>query len=347
MDRRWILVAATWWLTVTATGGAQDVVNTAKRKLTGTVSRATATDVTVSVGSVSESVPVNEIESITFKDEPAGLVKVRGEIAAGRYEQALAAIEKIELADSARAEVKQDMEFYKAMAAARLALEGQREIAAAGKDLAAFASAYPDSYHHFEASAVVGDLLLAVGQFAKAREYYERLSAKAPWPDYKMRSAVAVGRAWLAEGKADAALKSFEAALAANATGPRADAYRRAAAAGKARCLAEANQPQEAIRLADDVIAQADPADVELLAEAYNAKGIALRRAGKLQEALFALLHVDTLYADARQAHAVALVHLVQLWKEVKRPDRAVEAQRALESLYKESPWLKALKEQK
>jgi len=347
VDRRWIRVAAAWWLTVAATGGAQDVVNAGKRKITGTVSRITATEVTVSVGTVSESVPVNRIDSITFKDEPAALAKVRGEIAADRYEQALAVMEKIELPESARAEVKRDVEFYKALAAARLALEGQGEITAAGKDMAAFASAYPDSYHHFEASAVVGDLLLAAGQFAKAREYYERLSARVPWPDYKARAAVVVGRAWLAEGKADAALKSFEAALAATASLPQADAYRRAATVGKARCLAEANQPQEAIRLADSVIAQADPADVELLAEAYNAKGIALQRAGRLQEALFALLHVDTLYADARQAHAVALVHLVQLWKELKRPDRAVEAQRALETLYKDSPWIKALKEQK
>ncbi len=343
MDRRWILAAACW-LTVAATGAAQDVVNAGKRKIPGTVSRITATEVTVSVGTFSESVPANQIDSITFKDEPAGLAKVRGEIAAGRYEQALAAIEKIELPESARAEVKRDVEFYKALAAARLALEGQGEIAAAGKDMAAFASAYTDSYHHFEASAVVGDLLLAAGQFAKAREYYERLSARVPWADYKARAAVGVGRAWLAEGKADAALKSFEAALAA-ASLSQAAAYRSAATVGKARCLAETNQPQEAIRLADGVIAQADPADVELLAEAYNAKGIALRKAGKPQEALFALLHVDTLYADARQAHAVALVHLVPLWKELKRPDRAVEAQRALDRLYTDSPWLKALKE--
>ncbi len=121
------------------------------------------------------------------------------------------------------------------------------------------------------------------------------------------------------------------------------EAGRRIAGLGKARCQMEKGETDAAIQAADAAIGDADPEDAEVLAAAYNLKGIALARAGKKQEALFALLRVDTLYSEAREAHAEALYHLVPLWKELKRPDRAQEAQNTLGSQYKETHWYKSL----
>ena len=71
-------------------------------------------------------------------------------------------------------------------------------------------------------------MLVATGKYEASRDYYGRV-ANAPWPDYKMRSAVAVGRALLAEGQVDDALNSFETALGTEAKGESADRQRLAA----------------------------------------------------------------------------------------------------------------------
>ena len=71
--------------------------------------------------------------------------------------------------------------------------------------------------------------------------------------------------------------------------------------------------------------------------------GAALAEAGRTQEALFAFLHVDTLYSSDGDAHAEALYHLVQVWQDLKNFARMQETRRILEDQYKESRWCKAL----
>jgi tetratricopeptide (TPR) repeat protein len=113
-----------------------------------------------------------------------------------------------------------------------------------------------------------------------------------------------------------------------------------AAMLGKARCLAESNQAAEAIRRIDEVIAKAADDDADLLARAYIAKGAVLKKSGKLQDALLALLRVDTLYAQANEdAHAEALYHLVGLWMDLKNPGRSAEAKKTLAGQYRNSRW--------
>ena len=92
--------------------------------------------------------------------------------------------------------MQQDVEFYKALCSAKLALGGSMKIVDAGRMVKSFADANPKSYHYLEASETVGDLLVALGQYPQAAEYYARLE-NAPWPDYKMRAGVASGRALL------------------------------------------------------------------------------------------------------------------------------------------------------
>jgi tetratricopeptide (TPR) repeat protein len=306
-----------------------------------------ATEVTVSMGNTSETVPVNQIEGITFDDEPVTLRAVRSDVAGGRYDQALAVIDKIDVSQVGRAEIQQEIEFYKVFGTARAALAGEGEIAEAAKQVAAFLAAAPNNYHFFEAGETAGELAMAVGQFAKARECYETVGKKAPWTEYRMRAAVGVGKALLGEKKIEEALKFFEGALAMKGEVDLTEPYRRTATLGKARCLAETKQFDQGVRLAEGVIAQADPEDATLLAEAYNAKGIALVKAGRNQEALYAFLHVETLYAADPQAHAETLFWLVRVWGDLKNPQRALEARRALGEQYPESRFSQELKARK
>jgi tetratricopeptide (TPR) repeat protein len=330
------------WLAACATAGAQDVIRAAKVRYSGKIVQMTAQEVTIATAVRNETIPVNQIDSLDFADEPAGLKTARRHIAAGRYDEAAAALEGINVDDLGRAEVKQEVEFYAALAASRQALSGRLEIAEAGKLIANFVRKYPQNYHYLEANELVADLLVANMQYAKAREYYQRVG-QAPWPDYKMRAAVAVGQVLLAEGNPQEALKSFEGVLQMSALDELAQAQHVAATLGKARCLAETKQTDEAIKIARDVIAKAGAGDESLLARAYNTLGVALAKAGRTQEALFAFLHVDTLYSSDGDAHAEALYHLVQVWRDLKNFARMQETQRILEDRYKESRWCKVL----
>ena len=204
----------------------------------------------------------------------------------------------------------------------------------------AFADANSKSYHYFEASEVVGDLLVAVRQYALAADYYDRLD-KAPWPDYKMRAGVAAGRALLAQGKIAEAQAAFDKVIAIDAEGDLAQGQRALARLGKARGLVAGKKTDEAIKLGTEVLKGADPKDVPLLAQAYNVLGTAYRQAGRTEEALLAFLRVDVLYASPPDAHAEALANLAELWEQVHKTERANRARKTLDEQYPDSPWAK------
>ncbi len=336
---KWAVAA---WLAAGTAVWAEDVIRVGKTRLAGKIVQMTPLEVTIALPTANEKVPVNRIRWIEYSDEPTPLRKARAAAAAGDYEGAQADLDRVNPDDVVRAEIRQDIEFYQALVAARLATAGKGEIPEAGKLMADFVKAHPQSYHYLEANEVVGDLLVANQQFDRARKYYEQVG-KAPWPDCQMRAAVAVGRVLLAENKPQEAMKSFESVLAMKADSELAEAQRVAATLGRARCLAEANQADEAVKIANKVIAAAAEDDVELLAQAYNALGIALKKAGRTQEALFALLRVDTLYSSAAEAHAEALFHLIPVWQDLKKLDRAKETQQALQEQYPSSRWAKAI----
>jgi tetratricopeptide (TPR) repeat protein len=326
-------------------GGASqafDTIKTSKGSLFGNVVSMDATKVEFrqsSGNSLLKQVPVNEIDMILFEGEPADLKMAKNHVAAGRYAEAFASLKKIEKTPD-RPEVKQDIEFYKALCAAKLAMAGTMKIADAGRMMKAFADANTKNYHYFEASQVVGDLLVAVGLYAPAVDYYTRLD-NAPWPDYRMRAGVAVGRALLGQGKTEDALAAFNKVLATEAEGASAQTQRMAATLGKAAALAALKKPDEAIKAVDAVLEKADPEDAALMARAYNILGTAQRQAGRTKEALLAFLHVDVLYASVHDAHAEALANLADLWDQVHKTERGNRARKTLTEQYPDSPWAK------
>ena len=336
MKKQFAILAAGVWLAASTIALAVDTVKTADSNVLGKVTKMSALEVTVETGAVQKPVPVNQIEVIYYENEPTMLKSVRAAIAAGRYEDALSTIEKIPADSVSRNEVKQDIEFYTALCGAKMALGGNGDIKAAGGVMSDFVRGNSGNYHYFEGCLVVGDLLVAIGSFDTAETYYGQL-AKAPWPDYQMRAGVAVGRAKLAGGKAPEALKSFQAVLDTPGQGAAADSQRLAATLGKARCLAEAGNPAEAIKLVQGVIDNASAEELQLHAQAYNALGAAHRKAGRTKDALLAFLHVDVLYFAASAEHVEALRNLAELWNEVQKPERAIAAAQTLKERYKVS----------
>jgi tetratricopeptide (TPR) repeat protein len=296
------------------------------------------TEVVIEVGSTKKKLAVNEIELVQFDGEPNELTQARNALQAGKLEAALALLDKLSPARTERDEVAQDVEFYRALIAARLALAGNGSKVDAGKKLLAFEKANRQSYHYFETCEMLGDLLVALGKNAEAESFYEKV-AGAPWPDYQMRAKVLRGKTLVSRKQYAEALRQFDEALAVEGSGSAFERERLAARLGRAAALAGQGESVEAVKLVEEIIDQADVENQQLHAEANLVLGNCFLAAGKKKEALLAFLHVDLLYPRVSLAHAEALAHLAQLWTELNLPERAAQARAALKEKYPQSPW--------
>jgi tetratricopeptide (TPR) repeat protein len=258
----------------------------------------------------------------------------------GGYVDALEKLGQINSGSMERDLIKQDIEFYQAYSAAKLALAGNGEIAEAGRMLNAFVRTYPQNFHYLAAAEVMGDLLMASGKFDAAQKQYAEL-AKAPWPEFKMRAAVAVGRTLQAQDKHAEAIQQFDAVLATPGETNETKSQKLTATLGKAVSVAESGSLEEAVAVIEKIIQDADPEDKELHARAYNALGNCYERADKTKDALLAYLHVDVLYNSVPEAHAEALAHLVPLWQAIGQETRARETRQMLQERYAGSRWAK------
>jgi tetratricopeptide (TPR) repeat protein len=343
---RFIAFSAVWWIEISpvTAQGVSDRVRLVRGSESGEISGMTPLEVTLNKGLPgSRAIPINEIKTVQFDGEPSELSQARVNAANGAYENALDSLAKIDLSTLQRDFIKQDVEFYLAWCAAKLALAGQGEIGDAGRRLNAFVRNYPQSFHYLAARETMGDLLMAGGGFENAEKQYAEL-AKSPWPAYKMRAAVAFGRSLQAQNKHAEAIQQFDAAIALADDGADSQNQRLAATLGKAVSLAETGGGEEAVGIIEKVIHDTDPQEKELHARAYNALGKCYEKAGKSKDALLAFLHVDVLYNSVPEAHAEALSHLATLWQSVGQEERAREARKLLADRYGNSRWAKATK---
>ncbi len=311
-------------------------------KHTGTVKSISPTQVTIG-GTVNEtSVPVNEIAAVVYVPEPRGLTEARTAYESGRYADVFAALNEIKPEQVRRDEVRTEVEFYRAMAAARLASVGavdQKAATSAGMELNRFLNEHKSSYHHYEVNEALGDLLVAIKN-PNAFRYYDML-AGAPWPEYKVRASLLKGRAEQRYDNHANAIKHFDAALTSAATGESAEQQQSLARIGKAVSLAETGAVDEALANLQQVIAKADEGAAEVYAWAYNALGGCYRKKGATKEALLEYLKVDLLFNSVPEAHAEALYYLSQLWNDAGHPERARAAAEALHQRYATSRWNK------
>jgi tetratricopeptide (TPR) repeat protein len=140
-------------------------------------------------------------------------------------------------------------------------------------------------------------------------------------------------------GDHDAAISALDAILAA---APKGSAQAREATLAKAESLAATKKFAEAEAAVQEVIAESDPEDDAIQAEAHNTLGDCLRAAGRPKDALIAYLKTDVLYDGARDQHARALAQIAALWTELKQDARASEVRARLKQLYPQSPYAKA-----
>lgn len=319
------------------------------KKTSGEVVRGTVVslgkdEVKIEKSGKAESIPTYDIQSIHLTGEPPQLNLYRNRVFAGAYDNALKDLEKIDLDSISKPDVKQDIAWLKAYCNAQLALGGSGDLEKAGSELVAFIGKNGNGYQYYAANELAGDLASALGKYEVAVRFYKTL-ADSTLPGYKIRSGIDVGRARLAEKKFPEALKEFDTALglAEKSSDAAGESQKLAATLGKAACLGETGQPEEGLKLADEVIGklQNPEKEIDLHARAYVTKGNCLRKLNQTIPALLAYLHVDQLYFTDPQAHAEALWNLAALHQQLGKLDRATQAAQLLKERYPNSPWAK------
>ena len=300
--KRAMLIAAAFWTVSAGTAWPIDQIYTStseKRLLRqdhqhdgdGDQFRAAAKD-------APSEIPANEITRIIFENSPDGLLAAQKDMLDGEYEKAIDALKKEIAGGQAARRWPRRSSFAARIARPSWRFPERADPIEAGKQMYAFITNSPNSFHYLKACELMGDICVTLGKFADAQKYYAKLS-QAPWPDYKIRAQVALGRSYLAQDNAAAADKAFDDALNNDAPGELAEAQRTAARIGKARCMVLTGKTDLALRSLNEILDRTDEKHPEINAMAYNALGTALRKAGKPKEAILAFLHVHLVYYHA------------------------------------------------
>ncbi len=315
------------------TAWAVDTVATSSEQVRGRITQMSPQEVTVEIAAGPKAVPVNQILRITYDGEPAALATARSNVETSRYEDALTALDRIPPESLRRPEVSQDVDFYRAYCRGKIALAGTGSAQEAGGALVNFLAASPNSYHYWDACRMIAELLVALKNYDKAIEYYGKI-ADAPWPDYKIEGLQRTGWAYIAAGKYSEAEAAFDRAFAISLSGD--DTPKLLATIGKARCLVEKGETDQAIAMVQPILDRPDLTEnAEIMGRLYGALGAAYRKAGKLEDAVIAFLHVDLLYFNHAPSHIEALRNLAELWPQLQHPERAAEAVDVLKEQYK------------
>ena len=251
----------------------------------------------------------------------------------GQYEKALDELKAVDLEKLGRDVIKADAAYYRLLSRARLALAGQGDRKAAITEAISFATKHRDSFHVFSVAKLLGDLALATKSHEKAIEYYGFL-ANAPSTESKIESRYLIGVAMLDQDDIPGAQKAFADVASVDVNSTDALRLKTLAKAGQAVALAKGGKGKEGLALADKLISELNPTDIEMSARIYNAQGASYEAADDIEGAILAYLHTHLMFSSQPDAHARALSRLVELWPKVGRAERAAEARQELKQRY-------------
>lgn len=301
--------------------------------VSGTVTESSKGGVKLKTGANTKDYLSGDIRKILFQGDPAELTKGREFALDGQYQQALGQLKGIGVQGLSREVIKADVKFYTVWCEARLALEGRGDKKAAVTAALAFAKDHSESWHFYDVAKLLGDLALALKDYARATTYYSSLRG-APSPETKIESVYLLGIVKLAQGDAAGAQAEFEKVIKLQVATVGAARLQTLAKAGKAVALAKSGKGSEGLKLVDTLIAELNPTDVEMAARIYNAQGASYEATEDREGAILAYLHTHLMFSSQPDAHAEALSRLVELWPQVGKPERANEARQELQERY-------------
>ena len=327
----WLVSRAAWGdqITLTPDATTKGAIGGVFR---GTVTSESPEKVEIKLGNTVTAIPTSEVESIEYDGHPASLEQARDKEAAGSLAEAVELYKKAASDAGGKAFIAEDASFAAARATAELAQTEPGKVAEAVNLLDSFTRTYKNGRHVGPALEALARLQIALEKYTEADA---TLASIGKLPGGDDRAAALRIKLLTRRGKTDEAITAIDKIIAANPDG---SARKRDATLAKAEALASLKKYPEAETLVRAVIQAAPPEDAATQALAHNTLGDCLRAAGKPKEALYAYLHTDLLFAREKDEHARALGQIVQLWRELKRLDRADEVLERLKGDYPRSP---------
>ena len=281
-----------------------------------------------------QEIPVDQIDSISYEGQPATFLLAQASEANGALAEAIDRYKKAATEGSAKPLVVQAAQFGGARCLAQLAMAAPNRADEAIKGLDSFLKANPKGRHQGEGLELIARLALQKGDTARADSALNELAA-IPWA--ADRAAVMKTRVMAKKGQSDEAVKALDALIAA---APKGSPKAVEAQLARAESLVSLKKFADAEQSVRQVIKDLPTESADLQAQAANTLGDCLRAASKPKDALKAYLRTDILFDKNKEEHARALSQIAQVWRELKRDDRADEAMDRLKQQYPQSPWL-------
>jgi TolA-binding protein len=302
-------------------------------RVRGTVEKETPTEVVVTLGTNTTTVPTDQIVSIRYDGQSANFQLGESRETTGLLAEAADYFKKAAAESAGRPFPQQAALFHEAQALGELSLvEPERAKEARGK-LEKFIQSYPGGRHIAAAREALARLQIHSGDYAGAEATIATLSRMPKTGD---RAAVLRTRVLAKQGKHEEAIAALDALIA---SAPKGSEKQRAALLAKAESLAATKKFKEAETLLREVIKGSPAEDAASQAPAYNTLGDCLRAANKPQEAQFAYLHTDMLYNKDKEEHPRALAGIAAVCRQLKQDARADEFTQRLKQEYPRSSW--------
>lgn len=302
----------------------------------GTVQAESPTEVTVKVGNNVQAVPVNQIASIRYDGRPGTFDLAQTRETAGSLAEAADLYKKAAAESETKPFIAEDALFHQARVTADLGLTDPSKTDAAIALATAFLKGHANGRHAAPALEALAKLQMQKGSFDAVGSTLDQL---ARIPGTADRAAVLRARIASKKGDHEAAIAELDRMIAGS---PEGSAKRRDAQLAKAEDLVALKKFAEAEGLVRGVIKAAPAEDAATQSAAYNTLGDCLAAAGRPKDALYAYLHTDLLFFKDKEQHPKALAKIVQIWRQLKRDDRADEALDRLKQDYPRSPYVAA-----
>ncbi|MBL8889799.1 MAG: tetratricopeptide repeat protein [Planctomycetaceae bacterium] len=335
----------TWFAAVTgascgvALGQLETVVKLDDSRLTGKMLEMNATEISIERNRQASKISVQEIDHIRFSDEPNRMNQVREQINGRQFEQAAKELAGMSW-EGLRPETVLDGLYYSAKVKAELALMGVagHSLADAVGLLRKFQESGKNHYQYNRAMLLYGQLAFSANRLPLAIETFQGLTGVADQMT-AIQAYLELGNAQLLDNKPVEAAQSFKKAAEFDLAD--AQSLRLKQTAKIMGHVAEAGNGgiEASVSAIQAIIANESPDDVFLNAVAYNALGRLQFGANQMRDAELAYLHTELLFASNPQAHPEALFHLIKIWSDAGKTDRATEAREKLKGRYGGSYW--------
>lgn len=307
------------------------------RPVRGTVESYTPDNIVVNTSEGQKNVQPWNVRLIRY-DGSNELVRAKSAFNDDRFTACLQDLDSV-AQDLPRDVLKQEVDFFRAIASARVALRGGNvSINEAAELVGQFIQNHPESYHLYQAQDAFGDLAMSSGRFDAAIGQFTKTSACA-WPEISFNGKLKLGKAQLYAGQYQDAIASFQATESDDSAEEYAIQAKLISKCLRAEATGRAGNPAAGIRMAMEIIENESSRNIELFGHAYNALGSCYAAEQKTKEAIMSFLHTDLLFTIDPDTHARALYHLVDLESKADRQDRAARARQKLTGRYRNTWW--------